>query len=250
MGGDKPHQSQFIQPPPPQIIQAPPPPVGETSAQLAQSQLQYNPRLTAQQVALQQQYAPQLAQSEYNIQAKYGPMYRALYESMFPTQTQGLETVSRQGLERFQNPQGLTAEQQAAQDAIRNRAQERMLRGIRTQANIGGTLYGGNRERREVEAASELANRYAMQDIALQDQRRREALAEIVTGGQVMFPQVQQPGVPGFGQSVTPSPDALLAAYSQGQIINPAVYQQGTPGTPSFWGAMAQGYGAPSPTGY
>ena len=244
MGGSEPQQPTFIQPPPPQIVQGPQPNAGQTASEVAQAQLQYNPQLTQQAVQLQQQYAPQLAQSEYNLQAQYGPMYRALYEQMFPSQTQGLETLAQQANQRLTSPTSLTPEQQLAQDTIRNREMDRLQRGIRTQANVGGTLYGGNRERREIEAGSELANQYAMSDIQLQQQQRAQTLQELISAGQVVFPQIQQPGVPNYSTNAAPSADALLNAYQNSTIVNPAVYQQGSPGQPSWLGSFASGFGA------
>ena len=249
-GGGKAQQPQFIQPPPPTITQAPAPNIQETSRQLAQSQLEFNPQLTAQQVQLQGQYAPQLAQQEYGLQQQYGPLYRQLYEQMFPTQVQGLETLGQQALQRLQSPEGLTSQQLAAQSDIRNREQERLLRGIRTQANLGGTLYGGRREEQEREGLAELSRGYALQDIDLQRQARQQTLQELVASGQVVFPQVQQPTAPGFGRGVTPSPDALLQAFLQGQIIQQPVYAPGNPGSPGYFQSMYRGLGGQSGSFY
>lgn len=276
MGGSKPQQPQFITPPPPQITQAPPPQanlgpaIQQNAADIYAAQLQYNPQLTAQAAQLQMQYGPQLAQSqvdiqrqqaprlaqsEFETQQQYGPMYRALYEQLFPTQVRGQETLASQALQRLQSPQGLTPEQQASQDIIRNREQERFIRGIRTQANLGGTLYSGNRELQEREGLSELANQYALQDIGLEQQRRAQTLQELIASSQVIFPQVQQPGVPQvgaaqFGQGVTPNPDALLQALLQGQIIQQPVYRPGNPGSPGAFQSYLRGLGKQSPTFY
>src|SRR3990167_448295 len=118
MGGSKPQQPQFIQPPPPQITQAPPPNIQQNAADLYQAQLQYNPQLTAQAAQLQQQYcpqlaqsqtdiqrqqAPQLAQSQFDIQQQFGPLYRALYQQLFPTQVAGQEALASQSLQRLQS---------------------------------------------------------------------------------------------------------------------------------------------------
>ena len=241
--GSAPQAPQFIQPPPPQITQAPPPNVQQNAADLARSQLEFNPQLAQQATDIQRQQAPQLAKSEYDIQAQYGPMYRALYEKLFPTQVQGQETLATQALQRLQSPQGLTPEQQSAQDFTRNYEQDRLLRGIRTQANLGGNLYSGNRELQEQQGLAELARGYAQQDIGLQDQRRAQALQELIASSQVVFPQVQQPGVQQFGQGVTPSADALLQAIMQGQIIQQPVYQPGNPGHPGFFQSQVRGLG-------
>ena len=334
-GGSDPQPPQFIQAPPPQITQAPPPNIQQNAADLFRAQLEFNPQLTQQAFELQQQYgpqyaqsqtdiqlgqAPQLAQGQYDLQALYGPQYRQLYESLFPTQTAGLEEVAQQGLQQmqsptgltsaqqgandqaqqqaygqvssqyadilgpqaiqqYQNPIGLTGQQQAAQDAIRQRAFQQSERGIRSAANVGGTLYGGQREYREDRARNELAQGFAVEDIDRQAQQRQQALAQllaaqgmqqgieqqrnvfgqqaignlqqqrasalqnVIAGGQVIFPQITQPGVgnfqaPQFQQGVTPSPDALLQAFLQGQIIQQPTYQPGTPGTPGFLGSL------------
>ena len=267
-GGSKPQPAQFIQAPPPQIIQAPPPQanlgpsVQQNAADLYQAQLQYNPQLTAQAVGLQQQYGPQLAQNQVDIQGQlspqlaqqqfalqqqYGPLYRSLYEQIFPTQTQGLETLSQQANQRFASPQGYTPQQQTAVDAIRERQRFELSRTAREQANLGGNLYGGRSQERELRAQAELANQYAQQDIQNQFQNRGQALQEFVTGQQVAFPQIQQPGAPQvgtpqYGQGVTPNPDALLQAILQGQIVQQPIYQPGNPGTPGFFGSMSNAY--------
>ena len=263
MPGNKPQQPQFIQAPPPQITQAPPPNIQQNASDLYAAQLQYNPQLTAQAAQLQQQYgpplaqsqtdiqtqqAPQLAQSQYALQAQYGPLYRTLFEQMYPSQVQGQEALAQQSLQRLQSPQGLTPEQQGAQDFTRNREQDRLLRGIRTQANLGGTLYSGNRELQEQEALAELSRGYAQQDIGLMDQRRAQTLQELIASSQVAFPQVQQPGAPQvgaaqFGQGVAPSADALLQAIMQGQIIQQPIYQPGNPGSPGFFQSQIRGFG-------
>lgn len=250
MGGSKPSPPTFIQPPPPQITQTPAPNVGETSAQLAQSQLQYNPQLTQQAVQLSGQYGPQLAQQAYALQQQYGPLYKDLYTQLFPTQVQGQETLAQNALQQIQSPSGLTPQQQAAQDVIRDREQTRLLRGIRTQANLGGTLYSGNRELQEQEALAELANQYALSDIGLQQQQQAQALQNLIASSQVVFPQVQQPNVPNYGQGVTPSADALLSAIMQGQIIQQPVYQPGNPGSPGYFQSVFKGLGGQQPTFY
>src|SRR3990167_4067381 len=257
-GGSDPQPPSFIQAPPPQITQAPPPNIQQNTADLYQAQLQYNPQLTAQAAQLQQQFGPQLAQSQtaiqrqqppqlaqsqFDLQSQLGPIYRALYSQLFPTQVAGQEALASQSLQRLQSPQGLTTEQLAAQDFYRNREQERLLRGIRTQANLGGTLYSGNREEQERRGLGELANQYSLQDLQLEQQRRAQTLQELIASSQVVFPQVQQPGVaqpgaPQFGQGVVPSADALLQAIMQGQIVSPAQLAQGMPGTPGLGGPL------------
>ncbi len=247
MGGKPAQQPQFIQPPPPQIIQSPTPPpnVAETSAQLAQNQLQYNPQLTQQAVQLQQQYAPQLAQSEYDVQAQYGPLYRQLYQNLFPSQVQGQETLAQQATQRLQSPQSLTSEQLAAQTAIRDRSRTDLQRGIRSAYNLGGNLYSGAREKAETDALSQYEQGLVSQDIGFQQQSRDQALRELIASSQVVFPQVQQPAAAQFGQGVTPSPDSLMQAILASQsnfLVNPSVYQPGNTGTPGFFGSASNAF--------
>lgn len=240
-GGSKPSAPVIVQPPPPQITQGPAPNPSETSRQLYEAQLQYNPLLTQQSVDLQTKFAPQLAQSEFDTQAKFGPMFRTMYEQMFPSQTQGLETLSQQALQRFQSPQGLTPQQQAAQDFTRQRASDELSRNIRQQANLGGTLYGGHRQEQERRAQAELQNQFALSDIGLQDQRRSQALQEFVASSQPFFPSIQQPSVPSYTQGVTPSPDALMQAIQSSYLVNPSQVFPGTAGRSS---GIAQGLGS------
>lgn len=289
--------------------------------QLAQSQTdiqaQQAPQLAQSQFALQQQYGPlyrslyeqlfptQVAGQEALArqagvqvgapsgltpeQLAYQQQARAEASGRVPSSYQ--EALGQRALQQFQSPIGLTPEQQAAQDVIRDREQERFLRGVRTQANVGGTLYGGQREERERLGLGELATRYSLQDIGLQQQQRQEALSQLmqaaqqeqgiaaqrqafgmqdiglqanqraqalqnmIASSQVVFPQVQQPGVgqfgaPQFGQGVVPGADALLAAIMQGQIIQQPVYQPGNPGSPGYFQSMFRGLGGQQPTFY
>src|SRR3990167_3385032 len=248
MGGSKPSEPQYIQPPPPQIIPSPvaPPNAGETAGQLAQTQLQYNPQLSQQAFDLYSQFSPQYQQQAYQQQQQYGPMYKALQDQLYPQQAQNLQTLATQAGQRFASPQGLTPEQQAAQDAIRQRAYQESDRGVREAANVGGTLYGGRRELREDRARNELSQGFATQDIQLQDQLRAQALQELIAASQVNNPQIAQVNPPQFTQSVTPSADSLLQAIMGAQsqfIVNPSQYQPGNPGTPGYFQSFARGMG-------
>lgn len=232
MGGSK---SQ-----PPQVIQAPPPPsVSQTAGESLSAQLQYNPQLTAQQVQLQGQYGPQLAQQQYDLQNQYGPMYKAMLQQLYPE----LGTLQRQVGQEFSSPSGLSPEQQSAQNAIRQRAYQQSDQGIRESANLGGMLYGGNRQLREDRARNELSQGFATQDIALQQQNRARALQELVTLLQLSNPNVQQPNVPQYGQSVVPGGDNLYNALVQNQGnfgVIPGVQGFGGGGSTSFLGPLSK----------
>ena len=248
----------------------------DTARASAEAQLQYNPQLAQQATDIQTQQAPRLAQSQYDITQQFTPLYRALLEQQFP-QLPGLSgQVSQQlttpnnpyqtalqdrALQQFQSPIGLTPDQQAAQDAIRQRAYTDSARGVRESANLGGTLYSGDRQLREDRARNELAQSFATQDIGLQGQQRQDALSQLVQGAnmqqsqrqqamqelislfQLAGLQVQQPTAAQFGQAPAPSGNALYNALVQNQgnfgVIQP---QAGTPG--AFPGLANAGIGA------
>ena len=219
MGSKSPSVS-VVQPPPPQVTQMPPPNVQQNASDLFKAQLEYNPQLTAQAVQLQQQYGPQLAQSEFNQTSAIAPQYRALLEQQYPQ----IPTLTQQVQERLLNPQGLTPQMQSAQDFSRQRASDDLSRNIRSQANLGGNLYSGNREDMETRAQAELQNQFAQSDIGLQDQRRAQSISELLSLLQVAGLPVQQTqAAPQYGQGVTPSADALMQAIQNSYIVNPAV---------------------------
>lgn len=210
-----------------------------------QVQLQANPELTRQATELQLQYAPKLAQQQYDLTAQYGPQYEQLMRNQFPQQYGLSEQLAGQVGQRLNSQQGYTPEQQAAVDAIRQRQADFMLRNIRSGANIGGTLYGGQRPLDEQRGLTELAQNYAQQDIQNNFNNRGQTLQELIPLLQMRYPQVQTPSAAQFGQSVATSPDALIQAQlQQGQNY---VVQPGHPGSPgvfgSFLGGLGRGFG-------
>ena len=227
-GGSDPTPAQII--PPPQA-----PSVSQTAEESLAAQLKYNPQLTEQQVQLQGQFGPQLAQQQFDLQTQFAPLYRALLESQFPQ----IGTLAQQTQQGLTSPTGLSSEQQSAQDAIRQRAFDQSERGIRQSANLGGTLFGGNRELREDRARNELAQNFATQDIDLQARQRAQTMQELLSLFQLAGFNVQQPNVPQFGQSVVPGGDNLFNALTQNQGNFGVI--PGTPGTPGFFGSLFGG---------
>ena len=205
-GGSKPQPPQIIQPPPA-------PSVSQTASESLEAQLKYNPQLTSQQVQLQGQYGPQLAQQQFDLANQYGPMYKAMLTQLYPE----LGTYQNQVNQRLNSPTGYSPDQQSALDAIRNREQDRGLRGIREGANLGGTLYGGHRQNAESDYLTRQGQAYTAQDIAFQQQQQAANQQALVTLLQLSNPQVQQPNVPQYGQSVVPGGDNLYNALVQNQ---------------------------------
>lgn len=227
-GGSKPQPAQIIPAPPPPDIQ-------KTAAESTSAQLQNNPALVAQQVELQGKYGPQIAQQEYDLASKYGPMYQALISQLFPQ----LGQLGQQLSQGLTSPFGLSAAQQSAQDAIRQRAYDASAKGIRESANVGGTLYGGQRQLREDRARNELAQGFATQDIGLQGENRDRLLRELVTYLQSASPNFQQPSAPQFGQASAASGNSLYNALVQ-NAGNFGVIQ-GSAGQPGLGGPIAGG---------
>ena len=230
-GGSKPQ--------PAQVIQAPPPPsVADTAAQSAQAQLTYNPQLTQQSLDLQRQFGPQFAQSQYDIQAQQAPLQKALLMQLYP----GLASFEQNTNQALASPGGYSSQQQSAVDAIRNREQDRGLRGIRESSNVGGTLFGGRRQQREQDYLTQQGQAYTAQDIGFQQQQQAQNLQSLAMLLQLSNPQVQQPNVPNYGQSVVPGGDNLYNALvnQQGNLTQFVPPQQGSPG---FLGSFLRPFG-------
>jgi len=227
-------------PTPPTVIPAPNPPNYQaTAGEAAQAQLTYNPQLAAQNVQLQGQYGPVVAQQQYDLAALMGPQYRALIEQQFPQ----IGMLSNQVSQGLASPNSLNVQQQAAQDAIRQRAFEQSERGVRQSANVGGTLYGGQRELREDRARNELAQGFATQDIQLQQQQRQQSMSELAMLFQLAFPNVQQPGQIGLNTGVSDPTNSLYNALVQNSGNFGII--PGTAGSPSpFWDLAGKGIGA------
>lgn len=217
----------------PQVIPAPPAPdVGKTAEESFQAQLKYNLPLAQNALDIQRQLGPGFAQSQYETVAQFSPLYKAMLMQLHPE----LASFQTQVNQRLNTPSGYTPEQQAAIDAIRNREQERGLRGIREGANLGGTLYGGRRQQAEQDYLTRQGQAYTAQDIAFQQQQQAANQQALVTLLQLTNPQVQQPAVPQYGQSVAPGGDALYSALVANQG-NFGVLQ-GQPGQPGLAGPL------------
>lgn len=230
-GGSKPQ--------PAQVIPAPPAPsVSQTAAESLQSQLQYNPQLTAQALQLQQQYGPQFAQSQFDVTKQVAPQYQQFLYGLHPE----LQQYQQQVQQRMASPTGYSSQQQQAIDAIRQRSRDALSQQMRERANLGGNLFGGNAILNEGRALGELEQGFTAQDIGYQQQQQAANQQALVTLLQLTNPQVSQPNVPQFGQSVVPGGDNLYNALvnqqnAQTQFIPP------TPGSPGFFGSFLRPFG-------
>ena len=235
MGGSSPPP-----PSPPTIIQQPAgPSAGEQAREASraslEAQLEFGKPLAQQRTEIQEEFGPRLARSQFDVEAGIAPLQKALLEQLIP----GLLPLGQQVQEGFLSPQSLNAQQQAAQDAIRQRARGQVQGNVRESANLGGTLFSGNRQLNEDRALGELEQGFASEDIARQQAQRQQLLREFTTLAQFQTPNVQQVqvGVPQAG----PSADSLFQAIQQRQqplAVIPGVQQSGTQG---FGGGLFSG---------
>ena len=208
------------------IQQAPPAPVpsaGETARQIAEARLEFDPQIAQQQQQLSEQFFPQQAQLQADLLQQFAPqaagLQQQLRQEFSPTQAALTEAFAQQGIERLQDPFGLTPQETEAQEAIRQRQREQLTTQLRTRANLGGGLFGGRAQATEQRSLTELEQAFAQQDIGRRQQGAQTALQFAIPSIQQLFPQTQFPGAPGLqapvGQGAVPSPDALLAAITQ-----------------------------------
>jgi len=243
-----------------EIQQAPPvaaPDPGESAAKQYQARLQYDPLVAQMESQLQQQYYPQQAALQAALYQQYAPLAAGTQEQLrrqySPTQYAATEMLGQRALtemgrgedpllqqlrtqagQQLQSPMGYTPEQQSAIDAIRGRQMGKTQEAIRTQANLGGSLYGGRTQRRESEAMQHMGQAFAQEDtqrqLAQQQQafgqaaaipgleaaQRAEALRYTIPVAQQIYPQMQFPGMPATqqvpGASAVPSADVLYNA--------------------------------------
>lgn len=174
---------------------------------------------------------PQIERSPEQIQQEISAAMRGAAgtsRELYPEQHGLYQTFMQQLQGQLQQPQFMSAEEQAAQEAIRGREQDRLRQGILTAANIGGGLYGGRTERRVDRGMGELSQAYAQQDIANR-MARQQMLYGAVSPFAGQYPQMSQQGVV--------SPESLQNVYAQRMMAQqPQVFFQ--PAQPSpLWEA-------------
>jgi hypothetical protein len=230
----------------------PAPSASQSSEDLYQARLKYDPQVAAMEQALAEQYYPKQAALSANLYQQYAPMMaeqeKQLREKYAPSQTALTEAFTQQAMQRLQNPYGETPEQSAAVEAIRQRETNRLSQAMRNRSNLGGNLYSGQGQQLESRALQELLQGYTSQDIARQQQGAQTALQYSVPVLQQLYPQTTYPGQPQtqnpIGQSVTPDASSLYQALYQASQPN-YLYQQGSPSP--LWGlagSVAGGVGA------
>lgn len=212
--------------------QGPPAPsAGESAADLYNARLQYDPliaeleqslaqRYQPQQAQLQAdlygQYAPQMAEFQQGLQEQYAPRQQALQQQLYPKQTQLIEALAGQALQRLSSPYGETGAEAEALGAQRDIQRQRTTRGARESAELGGRLFSGGRRREEREALGGLERGFGIEDIGRRERGAQQALQYATPIAQILYPQISTPGGPQqqapVQQGVTPGGDQLYNA--------------------------------------
>jgi len=229
--------STVIQAPP----QAPAPTVGETSAQVYQSKMQYDPQMAQLSYDI-------LTNPNYGLGATTGYLEQQRQE-LFPGENQVRQALQQQVLQGLQSPTGLTPDQQASIDQRRALATSRMQEASRNNANLGGNLYGGRSQRAEMEDVGNLQNQFAEEDIAREMTARNNSIQAALPFLQILFPDVGL--TPPQFESAVPSGGAayqgLLSARGQDMnyaMNNAQLQQQAQNNRTQLRSSLYQGLGS------
>lgn len=99
---------------------------------------------------------------------------------LYPQEQQLQDQLFNSILANLQSPTGLTAEQQAAVDQIRQDQTDKYKRDVRTRANLGGGLFGGNAIEQEFGGLQDLRNQFAEEDIDRNIALRQQAIQNAI----------------------------------------------------------------------
>ncbi len=200
----------------------PAPSAGESASQIAEAKLKYDPMTAASDWAIQQQYVPQQAALYNALYSQYAgetaKSQQALQQQLFPTQSKILEAGAGTALERLQNPNYMTAQEQAAQEATRGKSITDLQAAMRNRANMGGTLFGGRSAQQETQGVSDLLNQFQMQDYTNRMNAGAQAQQALTPYMQILYPQIgtqNQQVSPYQYSSAVPSADTMYNAIFQ-----------------------------------
>jgi len=170
-----------------------PAPAPEKIDPVKQAQAQLQAQINTMPGAAKVQYDI-LANPEYGLGATT-QLQEDVRKQVFPGEQGVREQMLGNILQQLISPQGITPQQQEAQQAIRGESVSDLQRAIQTSANVGGTLYGGRRQAREDTAVGDLLNQFAVQDIDRDRIARLNAIQSALPALQMLFPgsQITQP---------------------------------------------------------
>ncbi len=210
----------------------PAPSASQSAADIYQARLQYDPQIAQQEMDIQKTMLPQQAALYQSLYNQYYPemakQQQALQKELYPQQSQILEAGAGQALERIQNPNYMTAQEQSAQEATRGKAVSDLQKAMRERANLGGGLYGGRAAGAEAQQVSDLYNQFQTQDYQnrmVAGQNAQEALRPYMS---ILYPQIgtTQPNYQPYQyQSAVPQSDTLYNAMFQASQPEQYAYQ-------------------------
>lgn len=197
----------------------PAPSAGESAEQIYQAQLKYGQPMAQQEFGIQQQFMPQQAELYKAMYQQYLPQYaqaqQQVQQQLYPYQSQIVEQGAQQALSRLQNPDYMTAQEQAALQAGRGQEISELQRAMRERANLGGGLYGGRAAGAEAKSITDLLQSFEIQDYQRRMGAGQAAQQALTPYMQILYPQVgaAQPQVSPFQYtSAVPSADVLYQA--------------------------------------
>jgi hypothetical protein len=227
----------------------PAPSAGESAAQIAEAKLKYDPMTAASDFAIQQQYAPQQAALYQSLYNQYMPQMAAAQQTtqqqLYPIQSGIMESGAQDIASRLANPNYMTAGEQQAQTASRDKSVSNLQKAMRERANLGGGLYGGRAAGAETQSVSDLLNQFQMQDYTNRMQAAAQTQSDLTKYLQILYPQVgtQQPNTSAYQYtSAVPSADTLYnAIYGASQ---PQYFSSGGDTGAGAWGLGGSALGA------
>lgn len=205
----------------------PAPSASESAESIYQAQLKYAKPMAEINQQVQSEYLPQQAALYQSLYNQYYPavakQQQALQKELYPYQSQIVEQGAQQALERLQNPNYMTTQEQAAQTATREKTVSDLQKAMRERANLGGGLYGGRAAGAEAQNVSDLLNQFQVQDYQNRMTAGQNAQAALSPYMSILYPQIgttQPQYQPYQYQSAVPSADTLYGAMFQASQPN------------------------------
>ena len=216
----------------------PAPSASDSAKGIAEARLQYDRPIAQQELDIQREFAPQQA-------ALYSALYNQYYpqlakqqqqtqQELYPYQSQVVEQSAQNVLQRLQNPDYMSQQEQEALNMQRGQQISEMQRAMRERANLGGGLYGGRAAGAEARSMQDLLGQFETQDYQRRMGAGQAAQQAAIPLMQILYPSVgtQQPQVQPYQyESAVPSANTLYQAmYGASQPQYFPIQQQGSSG--------------------
>ena len=200
------------------------------------------------QMKAQLDYMPQAAQLQYDIQAnpQYGmqattQLAEDTRRNVLPNETAVRDQYVQNILAQLTNPNFISSEEQAYVDQARQRASGNLQESMRTQANLGGGLYGGRTQAAEARTMGDLQGQFAEQDIARRETNRLNTSQLATQILQLLYPQsgIQQAN---FVNPVASADNQFSGAVSQ-RNMDAQIAMQNAANQSALYGSLFEGLG-------